>query len=580
MSNVPISQLPLATLPLTGSEPFPVVQGGVTVKVPVNQAGVNPTIISNIAALRSNTLSINQVYLQGYYTNGDGGEGSFYYNSSDNSSSDNGGTIIVDAANHRYYRQTEGGAYSIKWFGAKGDNSTDDTVAMQAAINAAAALAGGNDVYAPRGTFITSSGLSIPNAANDPDGIEGSVRFFGTGIRSTIIKGTGNNAVFLFNGTSGSSLAFASLEKLTIAGSWNSTSGSGNTSSVGISLNYGYRNTFRDVQIWSCYAGFYSQFSYECEVSNVNCDGESTGTYCYNGFFLDAVSAGNNNNAFKFVDCVAYDCRNNGWNMIGFAGGTWTSCRAEACVGTGWMLGGSGVLTPVQFGNFDNCIGDSCGTNWSISSNSDITYPSFLQFSNCWSGNSSNNGWSISGIEASQWTGCISDDPYGDGFSISGCSHLSFVGCQTNGYNISNNYSCGFRVFNSTYCTINSNIAQTSYSASGGLSVIESGTSNNNTFVANNFQNGGTRSGVASTFRSNIGLNPVGPHTISPTGSPFTYSNNVDEFLYISGSGITNVSVAGTSISSGAAVQTLLSVPQTLVVVYSGVAPTILGLQQ
>jgi hypothetical protein len=50
--------------------------------------------------------------------------------------------------------------YSVKDFGAKGDGTTDDTVAIQAAIDAVE-LAGGGTVYFPNGVYIVSNTITV-----------------------------------------------------------------------------------------------------------------------------------------------------------------------------------------------------------------------------------------------------------------------------------------------------------------------------------------------------------------------------------------------------------------------------------
>jgi hypothetical protein len=53
--------------------------------------------------------------------------------------------------------------YPVTDFGAKGDGKTDDTAAFQKALDAAS-QAGGGTVYAPRGNYLFSGHLKVPNA--------------------------------------------------------------------------------------------------------------------------------------------------------------------------------------------------------------------------------------------------------------------------------------------------------------------------------------------------------------------------------------------------------------------------------
>lgn len=121
---------------------------------------------ANIASMRSNTLELPAVvFLKGYNTTGDGGEGVFWLNTSDTTSADNGGTIIVDDAGGRWYRVTGAQSYSVHWFGAVGDGTTNDYAAVAATIAAVAAAGGGRVLFGPKQYNMGSNTISITHSA-------------------------------------------------------------------------------------------------------------------------------------------------------------------------------------------------------------------------------------------------------------------------------------------------------------------------------------------------------------------------------------------------------------------------------
>jgi hypothetical protein len=112
-------------------------------------------VIETIAVLRGSSGLKTSCATLGYYSAGDGGHGEYILDVTDLSSSDNGFTVIVSADNKRWkLKQDNRGFYNVKQAGAKGDNSTDDTAALQLAITIA-------NTYIPPGTYKITSTLVV-----------------------------------------------------------------------------------------------------------------------------------------------------------------------------------------------------------------------------------------------------------------------------------------------------------------------------------------------------------------------------------------------------------------------------------
>ncbi|MCD9022696.1 glycoside hydrolase family 55 protein [Cohnella silvisoli] len=103
------------------------------------------------------------VSLAGYYAVNDGGGGLFYWDSGA-TEADNNGTVIIPASNPgsgRWRRTLTDKDYNVKWFGAKGDGTNDDTAAIQSAINSLPAR--GGTVYFPGGVYSITSTITVGN---------------------------------------------------------------------------------------------------------------------------------------------------------------------------------------------------------------------------------------------------------------------------------------------------------------------------------------------------------------------------------------------------------------------------------
>jgi len=89
------------------------------------------TSVSNVAAVTGDDWSNYPVIdFRGYNTDNDGGGGVF--NQEGTTCTVDGGTIIKDNVGTCFVRQMPGLMVAVKWFGAYGDDSHDDTTAIQA----------------------------------------------------------------------------------------------------------------------------------------------------------------------------------------------------------------------------------------------------------------------------------------------------------------------------------------------------------------------------------------------------------------------------------------------------------------
>ena len=135
-------------------------------------------VVGNISALLSTTPIADgyTVFVKGYHTPGDGGGGVFYWDETEPKSSHNGGTIIdpgrtfptdwsdtsqqatwftAAASGQGCWKRIYSGEVNVRWFGAKGDDTTDDKQPFQQAFNANAA------VVIPKGDYYCSNTISL-----------------------------------------------------------------------------------------------------------------------------------------------------------------------------------------------------------------------------------------------------------------------------------------------------------------------------------------------------------------------------------------------------------------------------------
>jgi hypothetical protein len=115
----------------------------------------------------------------GYHTPGDGGGGLFVWQASSEDKPDRG-LLFGNAEQAGRWRRVHDGPINVRMFGARGDGRSDDTAAIQAAIDAAA----GAELRIPAGHWLVNRTLRF---RTPPDRHSPGLKIAGDGMNATVI---------------------------------------------------------------------------------------------------------------------------------------------------------------------------------------------------------------------------------------------------------------------------------------------------------------------------------------------------------------------------------------------------------
>jgi hypothetical protein len=211
-----------------------------------------------------------------------------------------------------------GAPVNVLDYGAKGDNVTNDTVAIQTAIDAVFA-AGGGTLFFPAGTYLVST-LSL-NWGTSPT----SIKFIGAGKDATVIQKTGGSfdAVFALTASLGDG-TYSEFADMRIIGT---------SSCDGFTITNLARNVWRNVRVNGCDSGIENLGSlistfYDCDLLS-NTTGyrarKSSSIYCNSIQFFGGSVRGNSLWGFDIGDTSGFniygtDIESNG-TAVGTGGG-------------------------------------------------------------------------------------------------------------------------------------------------------------------------------------------------------------------------------------------------------------------
>lgn len=414
----------------------------------------------------------------------------------------------------------EDNVVSVKQLGAKGDDSTDDRAAIQAAMDYWAPFttpaASGGAVFLPTAVYRVGASL-------DMTGYHG-LMIYGSGPLATEIKATGNFPVFFHSSSSAAPLNKATIRGMTIRGGGNT-----NALAHGVSWTWANGCEISDVVFYGCYYGLYLSHQWQTVLSDLYAHGGGADR-CNTGIYMAESDTSFVDNAVIASGCVMTQCIADGYRILNGQGSKWSSCEAGAC-NIGWNIGNVGAgPPPCEWMHFANCLGDSCTQYNFLLQKGSAPYVGKMSFVGTWSGNAGIHGIGISGGEDISFAGGVNAGNTQAAIYLTQCTKVvvSSMACY------GNNESATAGVYDITISagTYNVITGNTLTSQTGTQNFGEVAATDSNSIVGNSFLNGATIAGANTKCRANQGL------TTSKNGSA-TLLNGTSSIVVTHGLAVT-----------------------------------------
>ncbi len=306
-------------------------------------------VLNTISALRSyTTASANEfVNVLGYYTPGDGGGGNFFWDTTSPLANVDGGTILDvtgTATTPGRWKRLFSGEVNVKWFGAKMDSVTDDSEALQKAVNSEYV------VYLPEGTLAVSTPILLTHGRTIIGASQEKTTIVKT-THNTLSTGTsaGIDAIFIIDIDNQTYVRNVTLKNLLLRGT-----ASGEKVAYGLYAPRGYSHLYENIYVDNVTTGFYWKVIFQTRV--LACIAQKVST----GFKIDAPENELGGTSTVFERCWALLVSEKGYDFKSLVYSTMLSCASESIL---WE-DGSVLNNPAYGYYFDSCTGFSmqgCG---------------------------------------------------------------------------------------------------------------------------------------------------------------------------------------------------------------------------
>jgi hypothetical protein len=337
---------------------------------------------------------------------------------------------------------------NVKDFGAVGDGTTDDTAAIQAAIDSLSPfnpfVTDGGEVYIPRGRYRLTASIDLTGKHG--------ISISGAGVLATELFSTGNFPVISSVNTDSLPWNDGQIRNLTIRGG-----GNGNANAHGIYTLFTNGCSIDNIAIYSCKYGLNINHAWQYNIQNVDMHGGGSDK-CDIGVYMGATTATNIDNAITANNITVKDCLTSGFRIINGQGSKFVNCEAGA-VPIGWHIGEppSGTV-PCKWLHIINCLADTTtDAGWKIVKGN-ASELSEMAFTNCWSGNNTAVGANglvyIDGMQDSLFSAWQLNGCTNSAVQILNSSKIIFSSFVLERFNGSNLSKHGFILNNSSRCSI------------------------------------------------------------------------------------------------------------------------------